>query len=202
MKLKLPKLPGVVRNVAVAAMFIAMVTLLMLWLAGRFSPKIAAAGSTENEPPAIPEGAAVVEAHIVRLPVTESAVGTIQAVHETTIASRILARVVEINLRAGQPVSEGDVLLRLDDTDLRARLQQAKAAADAATAEHDQAIIDEKRLASLIQSKAVSAKRVRQGGDDAEDDGSQPDARRGGDRRGAGRLGVRDDCLADGRNRR
>ncbi|MGD0767169.1 MAG: efflux RND transporter periplasmic adaptor subunit [Tepidisphaeraceae bacterium] len=156
MKLKLPRLAGVLGKMTVAATFVAMVALLMLWLAGRFSAKIAASVSTENESRAIPQGAAVVEARIVQIPVTESAVGTIQALHETTIASRILARVVEINLHAGQPVTRGEMLLRLDDTDLRARLQQARAAADSARAEHDQAVIDEKRFASLIQSNSVS----------------------------------------------
>lgn len=144
------------RRATVATLFIAVVTLLMLWLAGRFSPKITAAVSTEDQSHTIPRGSLVVEARIVRLPVNESAVGTIQAVHETTIASRILARVVEINLRAGQVVKQGDVLIRLDDTDLHARLQEAKAVADSARAEHDQAVIDERRFASLIESKAVS----------------------------------------------
>ena len=156
MKLKLSKWMGLLRTLAVAAVFIALVTVLMLWLAGRFSPKIASAVSTENASDGIPQGAVIAEARIVQIPVTESAVGTIEAVHETTIASRILARVIEINLRAGQPVRRGDVLLRLDDSDLRARLQQARAAADSARAEHDQAIIDEKRFASLIQSNSVS----------------------------------------------
>ena len=60
--------------------------------------------------------------------------GTIRAVHETTIGSKLLARVVEVNLKAGQKVHAGDVLIRLDDTDLRAKLQQAKAAVAAAEA--------------------------------------------------------------------
>ena len=56
--------------------------------------------------------------------------GTIRAVHETSIGSKLLARVVEVNLKAGQKVKAGDVLVRLDDTDLRAKLQQAKAVRD------------------------------------------------------------------------
>ena len=55
--------------------------------------------------------------------------GTIRAVHETAIGSKLLARVMEVNLKAGQQVHAGDVLVRLDDTDLRAKLQQAQAAA-------------------------------------------------------------------------
>ena len=72
----------------------------------------------------------VVPVRIVRIPLVETAVGTIRAVHETTIGSKLLARVVEVNLKAGQKVRQGDVLVRLDDTDLRAKLQQAQAALD------------------------------------------------------------------------
>jgi RND family efflux transporter MFP subunit len=157
MKLPLKKLKKIARQLIVGALFIALVTVLMLWLAGRFSPKIAPALGADSVVEGLPQGATVVPVNVVRLPVTESAVGTIEAVHETTIASRILARVVELNLHAGQPVKKGDVLIRLDDTDLQARLEQAEAAANSAKAARDQAAIDEKRLASLIASKAVSA---------------------------------------------
>jgi len=59
---------------------------------------------------------------LVRLPLYESAVGTVRAVHETTIGSKLLASVTEANLMAGQKVRTGDVLVRLDDTDLKAKV--------------------------------------------------------------------------------
>ncbi len=140
---------------AVFALFVAGIIVLMLWLAGSFSPK------TPSETSAARTEASDVErrltpVRLVRLPVTESAVGTIRAVHETTIGSKLLARVVELNLKAGQKVQAGDVLMRLDDTDLRAKLQQAKAAVAAAEAVRNQAAADEKRYAQLVGSKAIS----------------------------------------------
>jgi RND family efflux transporter MFP subunit len=95
-------------------------------------------------------------ARLVRLPLTESAVGTIRAVHETSIGSKLLARVMEVNLKAGQKVQEGDVLIRLDDADLRAKFQQAKAAVASAEAVYAQAAADEKRSAQLVKSRTVS----------------------------------------------
>jgi RND family efflux transporter MFP subunit len=83
-------------------------------------------------------------------------VGTIRAVHETSIGSKLLARVVEVNLKAGQKVKAGEVLVQLDDTDLRARLQQAKAAADSADAVRMQQAGDEKRYAELTKKNAIS----------------------------------------------
>ena len=78
-----------------------------------------------------------------------------RAVHETSIGSKLLAQVVEVDLKAGQKVREGDVLIRLDDTDLRAKLQQAKAAV-LRRGGPAQAAADERRYAQLVQSRTVS----------------------------------------------
>jgi RND family efflux transporter MFP subunit len=141
-----------------AAIFIAFaagVILLLLWLGGNFAPKVATSAAADRaEPPAIRGRVETVRR--VRLPVFESAVGTIRAVHEATIGSKLLARVVEVNLKAGQKVHAGDVLVRLDDTDLKAKLRQANAASAAAEAVRAQAAVDEKRYAELLQSNAVS----------------------------------------------
>jgi RND family efflux transporter MFP subunit len=67
-----------------------------------------------------------------------------------------LARVIEVNLKAGQPVENGDVLVRLDDADLRAKLRQAEAAQDSAEAARVQAESDANRAASLLKSNAIS----------------------------------------------
>src|SRR5580765_8824132 len=107
------------------------VTVLLLWLAGRFERKV----SAQTEGVATREDTAPVntaEARLIRLPQIETAVGTIRPVHETTIGAKLLARVVEVNLKAGQAVGAGDVLVRLDDTDLLAKRRQAEAVLNAA----------------------------------------------------------------------
>ena len=135
--------------------FAAGVVVLLLWLAGKFSPKVPVKNATTQ-----PQGSDVqrqlVPVRLIRLPLSESAVGTIRAVHETTIGSKLLARVMEVNLKAGQKVQPGDVLIRLDDTDLRAKLQQAKAAVASAEAVYRQAAGDEKRYAQLVKSRTIS----------------------------------------------
>jgi RND family efflux transporter MFP subunit len=77
-------------------------------------------------------------------------------VHETAIGARLLARVVEVNLKAGQVVNAGDVLVRLDDMDLQARLRQAEAVLHAAEAVRAQAEVEANRSDRLLQSRAVS----------------------------------------------
>ncbi|UCG32243.1 MAG: efflux RND transporter periplasmic adaptor subunit [Phycisphaerales bacterium] len=148
----------VVQGVLTGVAFIVVVVILMMWLAGVFHPKvedslpISEPGRAER-----PVGDAVlVEVRTVRLPRTESAVGTIRAVHETAVASKLLAKVVEVGVIAGQQVKEGDVLVRLDDADLKARLDQAEAAADRARADRDQARIELSRVEQLHEQKAAA----------------------------------------------
>ena len=135
--------------------FSAGVVVLMLWLAGWFSPKTPARlAMNQAQAPSI--DGQLVKVQLIRLPLSESAVGSIRAVHETSIGSKLLARVLEVNLKAGQKVKAGDILLRLDDADLRAKLQQAKAAVTSLDAACVQAARDAKRAAELIVANAIS----------------------------------------------
>ena len=86
----------------------------------------------------------------------ETAVGSIRPVHETAIGVRLLARVVEVNLKAGQVVNAGDVLVRLDDVDLQAKRRQSEAVLHVAQAARALAEADSVRSANLVKSKAVS----------------------------------------------
>jgi RND family efflux transporter MFP subunit len=142
-------------RIVVLLAFTAGVVVLMLWLAGKFTPKVPSTTETKR-PQAQTIAGSVVKVRFIRLPLYETATGTIRSVHETTIASKLLARVVGVNLKAGQSVRAGEVLVQLDDTDLRARLQQAKAAVASADAIHSQAVSDEKRSAQLRKTNVVS----------------------------------------------
>jgi len=135
--------------------FAAGVVVLMLWLSGKFSPK--APATNANAPSETSEThRRLAPVQLVHLPLSESAVGTICAVHETSIGSKLLARIVEVNLKADQKVHAGDVLIRLDDADLRAKLQQANATVAAAEAAYTQAAANEKRSAQLVTSRTIS----------------------------------------------
>ena len=114
-------------GVVVLAGFIAGVIVLLLWLGGWFSPKIAETAAPGPSRPSDFPGT-IVRVRLSPQVLSESAMGTVHAVHETSIGSKLLARVMAVNLTAGQKVQAGDVLVRLDDGDLRARLEQSKAA--------------------------------------------------------------------------
>jgi RND family efflux transporter MFP subunit len=142
-------------RLAVGAGFVAGVGLLLFWLAGGFAPKVSDS-TTSRTALELTSAGKVAVAHLLRVPLVETAVGTIRPVHETTIGSKLMARVVEVRLRAGQSVASGEVLLRLDDSDLRAKLKQAEAALAAAEAGREQAKADAERSASLLKENAVS----------------------------------------------
>jgi RND family efflux transporter MFP subunit len=145
----------VLKQVAVGLVFLVVVVLLMMYLMGTLSRKISVVGH------AVPEGrpvggARVVGARTIRVPVTESAVGTVRAVREASVASKILAKVLEVKVKAGQQVAKDEVLVRLDDADLKARLQQAQAAASAARAQRDQAKTELERIQGLFKQNAAA----------------------------------------------
>ena len=143
------------RRAAIFLGFAAGVIVLMFWLAGKFAPKVpvdAAAGPARESNV---EGR-VAPVRLGRLPVLESAVGTIRAVHEASIGSKLLARVMAVTLKAGQKVQAEEILVRLDDADLRAKLQQAKAAVASTEAVQMQQVADEKRYAELLKRNVIS----------------------------------------------
>jgi membrane fusion protein (multidrug efflux system) len=147
----------ILRGTFLGALLTVVVGLLILWLAGAFHPKI----PSRSGPPPVSTGrpigsAELHEARLVRIPAIESAVGTVRAVHEAAIGSKLLAKVREINVVAGQSVRRGDVLARLEDEDLRARVQQAAAAAESARAARDQARIELERVQKLFEQSSAA----------------------------------------------
>ncbi|MBI5864069.1 MAG: efflux RND transporter periplasmic adaptor subunit [Planctomycetes bacterium] len=122
----------------------------MVWLVGGFRTKIRPLANPHT--PFATSGE-VVQVRLETLPQVETAVGTVQPVHRVEMAARILARIVEINAIAGQKVKKGDVLIRLDDADLTARMKQADAALKEVMAARDQAKVEEQRIRMLAEQR-------------------------------------------------
>lgn len=150
--------PRAIHRILIAVVFTAVVIVLILALAGVFHRKIPAqtvhAAPTVGRPA---DGVATAAARLVALPAVETAVGTIQAVHETTIGSELLAKVVEVGVVAGQRISKGDVLVRLADDDLRARLEQASATIRSARSARDLARTEFERIERLFAQQAAAS---------------------------------------------
>jgi membrane fusion protein (multidrug efflux system) len=155
-KLERTRLPRWLIVTAVIAAFTFGVVVLMLWLVGMFQHKVA------PDVTAVPASRLVGSARVVEvvartLPLEETAVGTIQPVHRIELASRLLARVMQVNVIAGQAVTRGEVLVELEKADLEARRAQAGSAIDQAQAALDQARAEESRLRAGFEKEAVAA---------------------------------------------
>lgn len=104
--------------------------LMIAWMAGLFTHKI---------PPGMDDivrtntgDPVAVEAQDVTI--IEKVPASVEAAQATLISSRLLARIVAIGVRAGDPVKKGDLLLELENSDIRSQVQQAESLILAITA--------------------------------------------------------------------
>jgi len=147
----------VILTLLLTTLFAVGIVALMMLLAGVFQPKVnvrleksvSGASSTRAA-----SDEAIVK--LVRRPRQESAVGTIRAVYEAVVASKILARVEEVRIKAGQDVKQGDVLVMLDKADLKSKIEQATSAESAAKAKYDQAEIELGRAQRLRSRESIT----------------------------------------------
>jgi RND family efflux transporter MFP subunit len=144
-------------KIGLAIVAAAAVVVLLMILAGVFHDKVDSTATTARPPiPALATAGTIVEVTAQDIPQAEWAVGTVRAVHETTLGARILATAVRVHIEAGQDVESDQVLIELDDRDLKAKLDQAAAAVEAAEAARDQAKTDYDRIAPLAAEGSAS----------------------------------------------
>jgi len=79
---------------------------------------------------------------------------TVRSRTVANIAPKVMARVLEVRVSAGDSVRQGDVLAVLDDRDLKARAQQAQAALASVQAQAAQADADRRRAQALFRQQA------------------------------------------------
>lgn len=133
---------------------VGVVLVAMAWLSGVFR-KDQIIPETAEHRVAEAKGEVVLVQKVSR-PTDANLVGTIASEVRTTIASRLTAGVNEITVNAGDTVRRGDVLVRLDDRDVRARVAQAKESLRAAEAARDLAKREWDRLRPLVEQKVAS----------------------------------------------
>jgi len=141
------------RTVIFTIVGIGVLIVIIAWLSGYFESRIEP-GREETVAAAV--GGPVVEVEVRSVPKIVRAVGTVRAVHETAVGSRLLSHVRAVHVTAGQSVSSGDVLVELDKADLEAKLQQSRASLDAATARLTKARSDLEKITTLSDRGAAT----------------------------------------------
>lgn len=151
----------VLRRTLEAAVAILVVAAAIVWLSGGFEDRVPPSVA-EVDALARPADAreAVVEQRVG--PVTEAASGTLASARQTVVASRILARIKEVRVRAGDRVAKGDPLVVLESADLQARVGQARKALQAAQARRDLARSERTRYEQLYQRGVATKQRLDQ----------------------------------------
>ncbi len=130
------------------------VTILLMIFAGVFHTKVE--GKVTHRLRSIPPGANFAVVTQVTQPRYESAIGAIKPVHEANVASKILARVLEVNVTAGKQVTVGDVLVKLSNDEQLSRVRQAEADRDSMEAQLQLAKSEVARAKQLIASNSIS----------------------------------------------
>lgn len=130
-----------------------MVLLLAIaWMAGMFSDKIAPDTVAPGAQPATNNWPVT----LTTVAKQESAVASLKARETTLISSRIMARIDKMLVRAGDQVSRGDLLIKLENSDLLSQLDQAKARINSASGSLTEAQNALQRMQNLKQQGLAS----------------------------------------------
>jgi RND family efflux transporter MFP subunit len=115
-------------------------------------------------------GLEVIKLQMQTIPDTFAAVGTVHASHSAPLASQLMGTITAVNVREGDAVKRGTVLVTVDDSQPRAGVEQAQAALSAA--EHELAAAESElllaqttfsRLQTLYAKKSLSQQEYDEG---------------------------------------
>lgn len=131
----------------------------VIWLSGGFGERVAP-GNIEPAAVAPPPADAMAVVELVSEPAIEWASGALASARQTAVASRILARIEDIRVRAGDYVAEGDTLVMLDSRDFESRVRQGDEALRGAQAQLELALVEKGRAETLLQSGTATQQRL------------------------------------------
>ena len=111
------------KKIILPLLAIAALLLMIAWMAGLFVEKIPPGINTivqanTGEPIAVTVSDVII---------IENVPASVEATQATLISSRLMARIIAVKVRAGDTVERGDLLLELENSDIKAQVQQADA---------------------------------------------------------------------------
>jgi RND family efflux transporter MFP subunit len=108
-------------------------------------------------------------------PLIEQAAGTLRAKVETVISPVITATVSSISVWSGDAVKEGDVLVKLDSRELRARVDQARQSVVSARARLTEAEKGSQRIERILRADAGAVSKAERDRADASFESARAD---------------------------
>jgi RND family efflux transporter MFP subunit len=109
---------------------------------------------------AAPVSAPVLPAEPVEIPVVAEASGSVDPWQRVSPATKIMGRVSELSLEAGDRVRSGQVIARIESADLEAAVAQARAAVTMAEATLENAAAHHARMEALHAQRSVTDKNL------------------------------------------
>jgi membrane fusion protein, multidrug efflux system len=134
---------------------VAVIVVLMFYILGSFRHDVIQ-GASRPVPDERPARLTTETVSLLTIPANTEAVGTVQAEHLAAVTSRVVANILEMRVSAGQQVKNGEILVVLDDRDLRHRVEQAQEAVHGAEATLAQAQSDYKRDKPLFDQQVIT----------------------------------------------
>jgi len=119
-----------IKKAALPLLAIVALLLMVGWMAGLFSEKILPGVN----PPEVVNLDDAVPVKSTMVTVIEEVPASVEATQATLISSRLMARITAVNVRAGDTVKRGDLLLELENSDIKAQVLQAEAMVRATSA--------------------------------------------------------------------
>lgn len=129
---------------------------LVAWSSGMFESKVAP-GKVEHAPGfALPAQARTVVAKMTRSASPVEVVGTVASERWVNLSARLPATITSMNVKAGDAVTNGQVLATLDDRELREQMAGAEAQFKQAEVEHGRTLQLFEKGASTDQAKVAA----------------------------------------------
>lgn len=141
------------RRFAMPVAALVFLLLAVAWLAGLFSHKIEPGLNPQQQP--APAGLYTVQAQTEAL--FEPVPASVEAKQATLISSRIMARITAIKVRSGDSVKKDQLLLSLEQSDLKAKVSQAGEQVRALNARLTEARQNLERAVSLQKQGLLAA---------------------------------------------
>ena len=154
----------------------------VLVLAGAAIVSLLAAAGCGRDQTSAGRGAAAVPVQTARaviqtMPINQSAIGSVQSLRTVTVKSQVDGVIAQINLREGDEVKAGDLLITLDHRPFENNLRSARADLANARAQAAHAQAESERYQRLDQQQAISKEQLAQLLTDAESTAAQVQAR-------------------------
>jgi RND family efflux transporter MFP subunit len=143
------------RKLIQALVSIAGLVLLLVWMQGGFTSKVKP-GTAQAAEKAEPTHGMTAKAELRDMGEVRRWPGTVAARSVAQVAPKVSARIVEITVKTGDAVKAGQIVARLDPSELQSRTNQARSALDATQAQAAKAEADLRRTQNLFKQEAAT----------------------------------------------